>query len=78
MVACAAWRALRAAGDALRPASAGIRGAAREILRILRSAGRALRDFVRGFTGLATAPAAEDASGRRALEEQAGRRPRCC
>jgi hypothetical protein len=48
------------------------------LLRALRDAARALREFDRGFTGLAAAPAAVDAAGRRALEEAAERRPRCC
>ena len=48
------------------------------LLRALRDAARALHDFLRGFTGLATAPTTADAAGRRALEEEAARRPRCC
>jgi len=48
------------------------------LLRALRDAARALRDFLRGFTGLAAAPTTADAAGRRALEEEAARRPRCC
>jgi hypothetical protein len=48
------------------------------LLRALRGAARALRDFLRGFTGLAAAPRTADAAGRRALEEEAARRPRCC
>lgn len=39
---------------------------------------RAARDFLRGFTGLATAPRVMDAAARRELEEAAERRPRCC
>ena len=51
---------------------------AHDFLRALRCAAQALRDFVRGFTGLAKAPRAVGREGRRALEEEAGRRPRCC
>jgi len=53
-------------------------GVAHGLLRALRGAACALRDFLRGFTGLARAPKAADAAGRRALEEEAARRPRCC
>lgn len=46
--------------------------------RALRDAGRAALGFLRGFTGLAMASRATDAAARRALEEEAARRPRCC
>ena len=51
---------------------------AQRFLHALRGAARALRDFARGYTGLATAPPVATAAGRRALEEEAARRPRCC
>jgi hypothetical protein len=45
----------------------------------LRSAAAALRAFLRGFTGLPAAPRAGCAcEARRALEEGAARRGRCC
>jgi hypothetical protein len=48
------------------------------LARTLRGAAGAARGFLRGFTGLASAPPAADAASRRALEEAAARRPRCC
>jgi hypothetical protein len=48
------------------------------LLAALADVARAARDFLRGFTGLATAPRAMDAAARRQLEEAAERRPRCC
>jgi hypothetical protein len=45
----------------------------------LRSAAAALRAFLRGFTGLSAAPRIGCAcEARRALEEGAARRGRCC
>jgi hypothetical protein len=53
--------------------------------RALRTFGRAARDFLRGFLGLSGTPGAAPtpdgagpAAARRALEERAARRPRCC
>jgi hypothetical protein len=51
----------------------------------LRDAANAVRLFLCGFLGLAgtpgvadTAPGADPRAARRALEERAARRPRCC
>jgi hypothetical protein len=60
------------------PATGPWRKFARTAWSRLADAGRALHGFLRGFTGLASAPPATRAAARRALEEAAARRPRCC
>jgi hypothetical protein len=48
-------------------------------MKALRAAAAALRDFLRGFVGLPAPPAGgAPRDVRRAVEEQAARRPRCC
>ncbi|MCC6640198.1 MAG: hypothetical protein IT386_03425 [Deltaproteobacteria bacterium] len=54
------------------------RSGGRAILRGLLRGAAALRGFLLGFTGLATAPKLTGAADRRRLDEEAGRRPRCC